>query len=596
MEVNTKTIVELFSEPNFQFITPVYQRNYAWEESTYHELFIDLVDLIPDDLRNQNVQKSYFLGTLILKETESEKVRSNWIIDGQQRLTTFFILICAIKDCFKDHPGIVDWCNSLLLNQAMEDEHQIPKLKLKLVKTDNDVLESILKLRNHPKSRLDDDEQFSKLQNVMDDYCSYVQDEFFSAGQPNNEKMQYFIDFVLKRIQVVQVLMGTGRKQEENEQEIFDRINATGTPLTFRELLCNFLLMGNTSYNEMDELYRSKWLRLENLLDNDKKELDEFLNVFFATKFSVAYSSGSHDAKSHKHNITYSSFKNWYSNEVAPRFSDECDGKKYVFDELLKFCNYYLIMTGKDLNSSLVNYEGMCSLLWLNMLHQTIYYPLVLKLMEDLDQKNITNETFNAIVAYLLNYLVRISLLPDQKGLNSLFLGIYRKAIGKDKINNATCFKKIKELFNDIGKYEFVSDANFKHDLHHNPVSDNLALTLLLICHYGLYPTSLNLISSSGIKVINIFPVTEHSLISYEMEKTLPNKAISKENLLGKNYQEKMHILLSGDFKDLYLNLPETCNDFNEDIVKKHLDEQFNFLWQIIANIFNCNPDVTASD
>lgn len=596
MEVNTKTIVELFSEPNFQFITPVYQRNYAWDESTYRELFMDLEDLIPNDLKNKNVQKSYFLGTLILKETESEKVRSNWIIDGQQRLTTFYILICAIKDCFKDHPGIVSWCNSLLLNQATEDEHQIPKLKLKLVKTDNDVLESILKLRSRPKSKIDEDEQFSKLQSVMDDYCSYIQEDFYTAGQPNYEKMQYFIDFVLKKIQVVQVLMGVGRKHEENEQKIFDRINATGTPLTFRELLCNFLLMGNNTYNTMNELYCSKWLRLENLLDNDKKALDEFLNVFFATKFSVAFSQGAKETKSHKHNITYSSFKNWYQNEVASRYTNELEAKRYVFDELLKFCNYYLIMTGKDLNASLVNHEGMCSLLWLNTLNQTVYYPLVLKLMEDLDQKSITDETFDKIIAYILNYLIRAGLLTDQKGLNTLFLGVYRRAIGKDKIVNATCFKKIKELFNDIGKYEFVSDANFKHDLHHNPISDNLAMALLLICNYGLYPSSLNVISTSGIKVCNIFPFSAHTLISYEIGKTLANQAISKENLVGKNYQEKIHILLNGDFKKMYETLPATCSDFNEDVVKKYLDQQFNFLWQIIANIFNCNPDVTASD
>lgn len=591
MEAKNIYIVDLFNVKNFQLVTPVYQRNYAWEEKTYGELFKDLVDLIPNDLENTNSQKNYFLGTIMLKESEEKIVQTNWIIDGQQRLTTFFILVCAIKEKFHEYPGIADWCDSILFNDTIIDNKKVPKLKLKLVKTDNDVLETILKLKVAHKNK-DDDGEESDLQNVMDYFKNAIDETFCINNQLNANRMEYFIDNVLKHIQVVEVLMGIRRNNEENEQLIFDRINATGVSLTLKELLCNYLLMGNKTYQQMDDLYQNKWVALENKLGNDPDALDEYLKVFFTTKFSVASDTSNEDAKRHKRNISYSSFKNWFTNEVVPSCDDdEQQARKYVFDELLKFCDYYLILTGKNLNLSFIDHNNMCLLLWLNMLGTHTYYPLVLKLIEDLDQKAITNQNLHDMLFLVLNYLVRILLLPDQKNINILFLDAYRNAFGKN-INQNECVNQLKKQFTSRGKYSFVSDLNFKRDLKHNQIAPSLAYVYLLICHYSLYPSQLSAINTNGINLVNIFDVNKYSNVSYKMESTLANQAITKEKLLGKKTHEKIQILLSGEFKDIYQTLPTTATDFNEDTIKKYLDERFNFLWKIIANSFDCQQDI----
>lgn len=65
-----------------------YQRTYSWQREQIDELLLDLLDC-------STSSETHFFGTLILQESE-EKTAT--IVDGQQRLTTVFILIAALRD------------------------------------------------------------------------------------------------------------------------------------------------------------------------------------------------------------------------------------------------------------------------------------------------------------------------------------------------------------------------------------------------------------------------------------------------------------------------------------------------------------------
>ena len=68
-----------------------YQRSYSWQKEQIDELFIDLIDVV-------ETEQNHFFGTLILQETNDEKGKSAFIVDGQQRLTTVFILVATLRD------------------------------------------------------------------------------------------------------------------------------------------------------------------------------------------------------------------------------------------------------------------------------------------------------------------------------------------------------------------------------------------------------------------------------------------------------------------------------------------------------------------
>lgn len=76
-------ISEIFH--NVNYIVPIYQRNYAWSELQIKQLLEDIRD--HTDVENEN--GSYFLGTLIVNQTDNGFYE---VIDGQQRLTTLYLI------------------------------------------------------------------------------------------------------------------------------------------------------------------------------------------------------------------------------------------------------------------------------------------------------------------------------------------------------------------------------------------------------------------------------------------------------------------------------------------------------------------------
>ena len=81
------TIKQLFGNADALYQIPRYQRPYSWGEEQLEKLWDDLKDAIEND-------PYYFLGSII---TAKPQDASNYIdvVDGQQRLTTLLILLCA---------------------------------------------------------------------------------------------------------------------------------------------------------------------------------------------------------------------------------------------------------------------------------------------------------------------------------------------------------------------------------------------------------------------------------------------------------------------------------------------------------------------
>lgn len=85
------TIQDLFLNGD-QYIIPVYQRNYEWGKAQIEQLLLDIRDYFVEEN-----DRNYYTGTLIVDEIEINKLCYYETIDGQQRLTTFNLICCALK-------------------------------------------------------------------------------------------------------------------------------------------------------------------------------------------------------------------------------------------------------------------------------------------------------------------------------------------------------------------------------------------------------------------------------------------------------------------------------------------------------------------
>ncbi len=86
-----KTVGELFHEASYTI--PIYQRNYAWGVQHIEQLIADIHDAFVDK------QEGYLLGNLIVtKRTDSAQNITYEVIDGQQRLTTLYLLLIFLAE------------------------------------------------------------------------------------------------------------------------------------------------------------------------------------------------------------------------------------------------------------------------------------------------------------------------------------------------------------------------------------------------------------------------------------------------------------------------------------------------------------------
>jgi uncharacterized protein with ParB-like and HNH nuclease domain len=79
-----------------QYIVPLYQRPYSWKRANLQRLWDDIVALV-----DGGQGASHFLGSVVLAPSPSNTpagVQAWLVVDGQQRLTTLSVLLCAIRD------------------------------------------------------------------------------------------------------------------------------------------------------------------------------------------------------------------------------------------------------------------------------------------------------------------------------------------------------------------------------------------------------------------------------------------------------------------------------------------------------------------
>ena len=89
--------IYLESQETKKYVIPVYQRNYAWEEDQISALIKDVYDSC-----RKNPKAPYYIGTLVTYKRGDDEYE---VIDGQQRLTTIYIILNAL--------GIKDFRNKL---------------------------------------------------------------------------------------------------------------------------------------------------------------------------------------------------------------------------------------------------------------------------------------------------------------------------------------------------------------------------------------------------------------------------------------------------------------------------------------------------
>jgi len=104
-DIRQLSIKALLTE-KVDYVIPMYQRNFAWDEGEITQLIQDVIDYLPG---NQN----YYIGTLVVAERHDVRRAVFEVIDGQQRLTTLSLLASFLKNRLD---GALSWYEELRIH------------------------------------------------------------------------------------------------------------------------------------------------------------------------------------------------------------------------------------------------------------------------------------------------------------------------------------------------------------------------------------------------------------------------------------------------------------------------------------------------
>ena len=371
-------ITNFLSQNGQQYKIPVYQRNYEWSKEQCKKLFEDIVQAA-------NRNQLHFTGSIVFQPMAPIKgINNSIVIDGQQRLTTIYILIkalvdSALTDAEKAMP-MAALFNIDQFNQFNLDD--TTKVKLKPAKDNNDQLLNLLYDKH------DAIEKNCEIYRNYTYFCELIKEQQNSGVTVSD----IYRGIGLLTVAVIQL------DGNDKAQEIFERINSTGIPLSLADKIRNHVLMTDI---DQDRLYEEYWLKIEKLLPKEQ------LSAFFLDYLNIKIDGFA------KEGDAYDVFKNVYKNGG---FTNET-----MLADILQYADLYnTFLYGND---SKYNKKINELLRNLQKLKQTTVFLFLFPVFNDFANKVIDEKELERVLMFLLNYSVRR--LICEVGSNSL-RGLYK--------------------------------------------------------------------------------------------------------------------------------------------------------------------------
>lgn len=451
-----------------QFVIPVYQRNYSW--TTGREVKQFLSDL--DNVLYGNCDK-HFMGIMIYLDTTIDySSREFSVIDGQQRLTTTFLTLYAIKELMQNK-GLDNEVKKLNAQYFLANPWDMDKVKYKLKPqvSDDEVYQLIVKGEF--------DKIAQKDSNVYKNYM-FIKEHIVSLLS------KYSINDILLTMDKLYIVC-VPVSIDDYPQKIFESINATGAKLTASDLIRNFILMPIESESQ-EKYYNFYWKKLETILSGDSKKLEAFFRIFLAAK----------NLSLPNKNAVYTVFVNWFDqnkNEL---------GIEGIFKEIVKYAEFYNAIYKQDINQLDIGLQSVIK--EFRKMPSDMPAPMFMELFKLYKTKNeegkslISVEQFSEIINLTNIYLIRRALCGlDTSDITRLFPSLLRDVLNETKKDYSDIIEVYKrnlvnknkgnsmEMPDEITLYDSIFNANMynirsttrvffdKLELYQNPAPVDLS-------------------------------------------------------------------------------------------------------------------------
>lgn len=413
---------------------PFFQRPYVWNKVQWEQLFNDLLNSFRE-------QRLHFLGSIILKQLPSSMGEGSRrsLIDGQQRLTTFSILVKSIYDLLEED-RLVDYVGFLY---AEPTKYKNPKIKHSHINRSS--FEAIIKAKDY--SEVCESECDDKLFACY----KYFSEKLKESGLKNNEIINFLNYIVRTELWVVINLNGN-----EDEQKIFDSINSAGLILSSMDIIKNAIFDRLIKSSEMseekaNEIYNEYWKSIFEGSNERLKFWEEKASRRYRSEillYAYALIKGFFNIEKHTQDGLSMLYKEYIKGKSQEEVLD-------TIKEINWYANLFYELPWADKGETFKFSDSEKRLLHIMSISEyNIFIPVVLKLRSlELDKKEL-----DECYAMLENFIIRHWLC--KKVTNSI-----NKVIGRNlkNINGKDSMQKFIASFEVTGDEE-IKEAMFNID------------------------------------------------------------------------------------------------------------------------------------
>ncbi|WP_193597598.1 DUF262 domain-containing protein [Microbacterium sp. YJN-G] len=260
METFKRTPLQLFNLPQ-NFMIPLFQRPYVWKESEQWEpLWNDVRRVAEIRIAEPHMNATHFLGAVVIQSHEAQSKRYTiWnVIDGQQRLTTLQLLADATCALFAEagEMRLAGQLERLTHNDDVYVEDGEGRLKVRHLNKDRDAFDEVM-TAEPPVDHGDLKHADSQIVRAHAYFSRVVEQWLGKTGSDAYEsKAKELTSVLLDGLQLVSIELAAS----ENSQEIFETLNARGTPLTAADLVRNFVFQRLAAEGgDTEKAYREDW-------------------------------------------------------------------------------------------------------------------------------------------------------------------------------------------------------------------------------------------------------------------------------------------------------------------------------------------------
>jgi hypothetical protein len=257
------------------YVIPDYQREYVWGTDEVEQLLSDITnELVGADA---GTAPEYFIGSIVVCPGAASGVLD--LIDGQQRMTTLFVVLCAIRDRLRElghePPGALKPQIAAVSTDAAGND--VFRYRLDLQYEDSGgvlthVAEGTLAGFNGARTR-----SITNILNAYEAARAFLRREFGDDEQ----RVRVFYGYLTNKVKLIRIQTEDVAKA----LKIFETINDRGVGLDAMDLLKNLLFM-KASHDEFSRL-KTTWKEMQDTIYGIGEKPLRFLRYFIFSRFEV---------------------------------------------------------------------------------------------------------------------------------------------------------------------------------------------------------------------------------------------------------------------------------------------------------------------